>query len=79
MHTLTLRHLCKGIMTGGADGFGRLSSLTYPRHTLQLVLGLEQVTWQRFAILKRPEVKCEPGFQIIFSDWLTLTFSEMNY
>lgn len=47
--------------------------------TLQLGLGLKQVTWQRLAILKRPEVKGQRGFQIIFSDWLPLTFSEMNY
>lgn len=35
-----------------------------------------RVTWQTLAIWKkRPGVKSEAGFRIIFSDWLALTFS----
>lgn len=81
-HALTLVQLCKGIMTVGTNGFWMGESFPHSRTTGALPRWCgdsKRVTWQRLAIWKRPEVKSEPGFQIIFSDWLALTFSEMNY
>lgn len=58
---------------------GRAFPTRGPQTHFPAGVGFKRVTWQRLPISKRPEVKSEPGFQIIFSDWLGLPFSEMNY
>lgn len=54
-------------------------SCTPEPHTTTLQAAVQTRGWQRSAILKRSEVKSDPGFQIIFSNRLPLTFSERNY
>ena len=79
--------LCKGVVTVGTNGFGRQSFLpprlshsctpdTFPSCCGDSEGGSPD---KGYPFPKRPKVKSEPGFQIIFSDWLGLPFSEMNY